>query len=220
MRLCRFTSVNNGAADDEDAYRCDSRLCLVLAACGSSANRRRSSQCDGQRSRFEPTAVHRRAESRPSKSPWAMAFLPGSRTAIVTEKPGTDLAGRRAQRPQAAGRRRPEVVISEPGRASRRRTVADLRERSAGLSHLFRAFGERRQRPRARPREAGPERPAARGSKACSVFWHDPAGGEGGQFGAIIAFAPDGKSLFLSSASGSASRRRRTRASRSARSCT
>jgi glucose/arabinose dehydrogenase len=31
------------------------------------------------------------------------------------------------------------------------------------------------------------------------VLWHDPVGGEGGQFGAIIAFAPDGKSLFLSS---------------------
>jgi aldose sugar dehydrogenase len=31
------------------------------------------------------------------------------------------------------------------------------------------------------------------------LLWHDPAGGEGGQFGAIIAFAPDGKSLFLSS---------------------
>jgi glucose/arabinose dehydrogenase len=31
------------------------------------------------------------------------------------------------------------------------------------------------------------------------VLWHDQAGGEGGQFGAQIAFAPDGKSLFLSS---------------------
>jgi glucose/arabinose dehydrogenase len=31
------------------------------------------------------------------------------------------------------------------------------------------------------------------------LLWHDPAGGQGGQFGAIIAFAPDGQSLFLSS---------------------
>lgn len=31
------------------------------------------------------------------------------------------------------------------------------------------------------------------------VIWHDPAGGKGGQFGARIAFAPDGKTLFLSS---------------------
>src|SRR5207253_10555090 len=30
-------------------------------------------------------------------------------------------------------------------------------------------------------------------------LWHDPAGGEGGQFGAIVLFAPDGQSLFLSS---------------------
>jgi aldose sugar dehydrogenase len=31
------------------------------------------------------------------------------------------------------------------------------------------------------------------------VIWHDGAGGKGGQFGATIAFAPDGKSLFLTS---------------------
>ncbi len=31
------------------------------------------------------------------------------------------------------------------------------------------------------------------------VLWRDPAGGQGGQFGAAIAFAPDGNSLFLSS---------------------
>jgi aldose sugar dehydrogenase len=31
------------------------------------------------------------------------------------------------------------------------------------------------------------------------VLWHDPSGGEGGQFGAIVVFAPDGRSLFLSS---------------------
>jgi glucose/arabinose dehydrogenase len=29
------------------------------------------------------------------------------------------------------------------------------------------------------------------------VLWRDPAGGEGGQFGAVVVFAPDGKSLFL-----------------------
>jgi glucose/arabinose dehydrogenase len=31
------------------------------------------------------------------------------------------------------------------------------------------------------------------------VLWRDPEGGEGGQFGGVVAFAPDGKSLFLSS---------------------
>jgi glucose/arabinose dehydrogenase len=31
------------------------------------------------------------------------------------------------------------------------------------------------------------------------VIWRDGAGGKGGQFGAAVAFAPDGKSLFLSS---------------------
>jgi len=32
-----------------------------------------------------------------------------------------------------------------------------------------------------------------------TVLWRDPAGGQGGQFGARIAFAPDGNSIFLSS---------------------
>jgi glucose/arabinose dehydrogenase len=31
------------------------------------------------------------------------------------------------------------------------------------------------------------------------VIWRDPVGGRGGQFGAIVTFAPDGRSLFLSS---------------------
>jgi aldose sugar dehydrogenase len=31
------------------------------------------------------------------------------------------------------------------------------------------------------------------------VIWHDGAGGKGGQLGAAVAFAPDGKSLFLTS---------------------
>jgi glucose/arabinose dehydrogenase len=31
------------------------------------------------------------------------------------------------------------------------------------------------------------------------VIWHDPMGGRGGQFGAQVAFAPDGNSLFLTS---------------------
>ena len=35
--------------------------------------------------------------------------------------------------------------------------------------------------------------------EALEVVWRDPAGGEGGQFGGIVVFAPDGRSLFLSS---------------------
>ena len=40
---------------------------------------------------------------------------------------------------------------------------------------------------------------AAASLDGLQVLWHDPAGGNGGQFGAAIAFAPDGNSLFLSS---------------------
>lgn len=43
--------------------------------------------------------------------------------------------------------------------------------------------------------------PDSRGSRieGLTRLWHDPGGGEGGQFGGVIAFAPDGKSLFLTS---------------------
>ena len=38
---------------------------------------------------------------------------------------------------------------------------------------------------------------AGAGLDGLQVIWRDPAGGSGGQFGAIVVFAPDGKSLFL-----------------------
>ena len=46
--------------------------------------------------------------------------------------------------------------------------------------------------------ELVPEAAGAR-LQGSTVLWRDPAGGQGGQFGARIAFAPDGKSIFLSS---------------------
>ena len=176
--------------------------------------RSESADARGLRRRFvrrsaQPSNPRRAAASggRPSRpatvatfnSPWAMAFLPGSRPGARHRKAGPHLAGRRrrpARKQPVTGAPRGRAV--DAGRTARRQVVARLRHRPASLSDLFGALGERRQRPRAGPRAAGPDADGAR-LDGLQRLWHDPAGGEGGQFGAIIAFAPDGKSLFLSS---------------------
>jgi glucose/arabinose dehydrogenase len=127
-----------------------------------------------------------------------MAFLPGSREAIVTEKPGriwlVDTAN--GQKQQVGGA--PKVVLSDQGGLL---DVA-LSPRFASDNLVYLTYAE--------PSANGGSGLAmsrgklvrdARGARieGMQLLWHDPAGGEGGQFGAIIAFAPDGQSLFLSS---------------------
>ncbi len=131
-------------------------------------------------------------------SPWAIAFLPASATALVTEKPGRiwliDVATGRKVPVSGA----PEVVVSSQG------GLLDIapspRFASDGLVYL--TYSEPSQ-------NGGSQLALARGKlvregsaariDGLHLLWHDPAGGRGGQFGARIAFAPDGQSLFLSS---------------------
>jgi len=129
-------------------------------------------------------------------SPWALAFLPGSTQALVTEKPGriwlVDV--RNGQKRQVAGA--PRVVVSSQGGLLDIKIAPDF----AKSRYVYLTYSE----------------PSANGGSGLALaraqlsqdglrllglqlLWHDPAGGQGGQFGAIIAFAPDGKSLFLSS---------------------
>src|SRR4051812_39472945 len=126
-------------------------------------------------------------------SPWAMAFLPGGTAALVTEKPGriwlVDLSNGRKQPVGGA----PRVVLSSQG------GLLDIK-----LSPTF-AQDKQIYLTYAEPSPNGGSslalaRATLNGSSLqnLSVLWRDPAGGQGGQFGAIIAFAPDGKSLFLS----------------------
>lgn len=130
--------------------------------------------------------------------PWSLAFLPGTNLAIVTETPGrlwlVDTAT--GQKQPVAGA--PQVVhgdqgglldvVLAPGFASNRQVYLTYSEPSpnggSGLAlaraQLFRDPGSARL-------------------EHLQRLWHDPAGGQGGQFGAIVVFAPDGRSLFLSS---------------------
>jgi glucose/arabinose dehydrogenase len=127
-------------------------------------------------------------------SPFGMAFLPDG-SALVTEKAG-HLKLWRAGQPVGDVGGVPAVVeggqggllgvAPSPGFASNRLVYLTYSERSAnGGSGLAMARGSL----------------AADGSRLTGVrvLWHDPQGGKGGQYGAVIAFAPDGQSLFLSS---------------------
>lgn len=166
---------------------------LLLAACGSSATR--SNQAAALAAGDPPFAM---ASVTTFDSPWAMDFLPGTSLAIVTEKPGriwlVDLENGRKQSVSGA----PRVVVSDQGGL----LDVKLSPSFAKDNQVYLTYAE--------PSASGGSGLALarttlfRNASAAklqnlTVLWHDPEGGEGGQFGAIIVFAPDGKSLFLSS---------------------
>ena len=127
-------------------------------------------------------------------SPWAMAFLPGGTTALVTEKPGriwlVDVSNGRKQ--QVAGA--PRVVLSsQGGLLDIKASPTFATDRQIYLTYSEPSSNGGSGLALARARLEGTS------LVGLQLLWHDPAGGQGGQFGAIIAFAPDGKSLFLSS---------------------
>jgi aldose sugar dehydrogenase len=171
---------------------------FVLAACGSSA-KPNSSNLHGS---GEPANLPSSAKPFTTSEiaafdfPWAMAFLPGSTVAIVTEKPGRIwLVDVKSGRKQPVGGV-PQVkyggqgglldVVLAPGFASDGQVYLTYSEPSPlGGSGLALARAKL-------VRDASSAR-----LDGLQVLWRDPEGGQGGQFGAIVAFAPDGKSLFL-----------------------
>jgi glucose/arabinose dehydrogenase len=131
-------------------------------------------------------------------NPWALAFLPGTNTAILTEKAGKMWLVNAATGQKQTVSGVPQVVyrgqgglldvVVSPGFASNQLVYLTYSEPSgAGGSGLALARAKL-------VRDAGGAR-----LDGLQLLWHDPAGGEGGQFGAIVVFAPDGKSLFLTS---------------------
>jgi glucose/arabinose dehydrogenase len=170
-------------------------LLLAVAACGASGP---TSAQSGNSAAPEETGARpfEVAEIAAFDSPWAIAFLPASPTALVTEKTGQiwliDVATGQKQR--VAGS--PQVVVNSQGGlldiapsphfATDGQVYFTYSEPSAnGGSELALARAKL-------ARAAGAVR-----LEGLRLLWHDPAGGRGGQFGARIAFAPDGRSLFL-----------------------
>lgn len=173
-------------------------LLLAVAACGASGPTSAQSGNSAAPAAAQSGPPFKVAEVATFDRPWAIAFLPGSPIALVTEKPGQiwliDVANGQKQRVAGA----PQVVVTSQGGlmdiapspqfASTGLVYLTYSEASPnGGSGLALARGKL-------VREGGSAR-----LEGLSVLWHDPAGGRGGQFGARIAFAPDGQSLFLSS---------------------
>ena len=168
-------------------------LLLVLAACSPS-----DSASAGQSTSGPPFTVTAVATF---DSPWAMSFLPGSgvrltNMALVTEKAGelwlVDATNGRKRQVGGAPRVDPSGqgglldVVASPGFAGDGLVYLTYSEPSAnGGSGLALARAKLVDVATA-PRLEG-----------LTVLWHNPEGGEGGHFGARIAFAPDGQSLFL-----------------------
>jgi glucose/arabinose dehydrogenase len=167
---------------------------LALAACGSTgASNAQSAEAGGR-----PFTV---AEVSRFDSPWSMTFLPGSgvrmtNAAVVADKGGSlwliDVASGRKQ--QVAGA---PAVVAE-GQGGLLDVVAS--PQFAGDGMIYMTFAERSanggtQLALARAKLVLAPSPALQGLQ---VIWRNPEGGRGGHYGARIAFAPDGNSLFLS----------------------
>jgi glucose/arabinose dehydrogenase len=160
----------------------------ALAACSAGPASEAASKVTTSTKPFVTTELGRFEE------PFAMAFLSDG-SALVTEKAGhlklwragqsnTEVSG--VPLVVAGGQGGLLDVALSPRFASDRLVYLTYSERSAsGGSGLALSRGML----------------AADGLRLTGVrlLWHDPQGGKGGQFGAVIAFAPDGKSLFLTS---------------------
>jgi glucose/arabinose dehydrogenase len=165
-------------------------LLFILAACGSAPSATSAQSSDNRP--FTTAAVAT------FDSPWAMAFLPGTSTAMVTEKPGhlwlVDVQTGSKQpvggppRVLAGGQGGLLDVVLSPTFGTDRLVYLTYAEPSSnGGSGLALARAKL-------VRDGGGAR-----LDGLQVIWRDPEGGLGGQFGAIVVFAPDGRSLFLSS---------------------
>lgn len=174
---------------------------LVLGACGTSTptNAQEGSSAPANLPASKPPFTI--ADVATFDSPWAMDFLPGSgvprtNTALVTEK-----AGKLWLIDVTNGRKQPvsgvPTVVSE-GQGGLLDVVAAPSFAGDGLIYL--TYSE--------PSQLGGSQLALARAKLVlggtpslqqfQVIWRNPTGGNGGHFGARIAFAPDGNSLFLS----------------------
>lgn len=163
---------------------------LVIAGCGTSA----SSSAQGAASGPLPFKVTTVASF---DSPWAMSFLPGGTTALVTEKPGRIWLVDAATGRKSAVAGAPKVVVSSQG------GLLDIKASPAFATDrlVYLTYSEPSPNGGSGLALARAELSVAGGPKldGLKVLWRDPAGGQGGQFGARIAFAPEGRSIFLSS---------------------
>jgi aldose sugar dehydrogenase len=129
--------------------------------------------------------------------PFALAFLPDG-TALVTEKAGhLQMLGKGAAKPvevsgvpavEPGGQGGLLDVASAPDFATSHAIYLTYAEPHGGSGNSGLALARATLMTTATPSLSG-----------LQVLWRSGSDGKGGQFGAVIAFAPDGQSLFLSS---------------------
>ena len=175
---------------------------LVLAACGSPAQT--SAQDAGSsagQANLTPTAPPFTISAIATfDNPWAMAFLPGRNVAIVTEKPGriwlVDAANGHKLQVSGVPAVHQAGTGGQGGLLDVMLSPAFPRDGYVYLTYSEPSANGGSGLALARARlDRGP----APALQQLQVIWRDPAGGDGGQFGGIVVFAPDGKSLFLTS---------------------
>lgn len=125
-----------------------------------------------------------------------MAFLPGTSLGIVTEKPGRIwLVDIRSGAKQPISGVPHVVAEGQGGLLDIALSPGFATDNSVYLTYAAPSPNGGSSLALARARLV---RSSSGGNlQGLRVLWHDPEGGKGGQFGAIIAFAPDGKSIFL-----------------------
>ena len=168
-------------------------LMSLLAACSAAPSQSAPASSD------RPFTV---TEVATFQAPWAMAFLPGSgvpltNAALVTEKGGKLwlINVSNGQKQEVSG----APLVLAKGQGGLLDVVAAPSFAGDGMIYLTYSEpspngGSGLALARARLVDVATS-PKLEGLQ---VIWRNPTGGEGGHFGARIAFAPDGNSLFLS----------------------
>jgi aldose sugar dehydrogenase len=161
----------------------------LLAACNPQSSV--SAQESGAPSGTPPFTMTQVADF---ESPWALAFLPDGRM-LVTEKAGSILLVSADGKQQA---RLTDVAVANQGQGGLLDVAIapDFRTSHQVYYTYAEPRGDGSSLALARATLRDGATPALTGAQ---VLWRAGSDGKGGQFGAIIAFAPDGKSLFLSS---------------------
>ena len=165
---------------------------LALAACTSAQEPPAAGRANIAATSAKPFKIEAMGQF---SSPFAMAFLPDG-ALLVTEKAGT-LKLRAASGSIAGVGGVPAVAAGGQGGLLGVAVAPDF-ARGHGI---YLAYAE--------PAAGGSQLALARATLATAgdragltdlqVIWRSGSPGKGGQFGAVIAFAPDGKSLFLAS---------------------
>jgi glucose/arabinose dehydrogenase len=164
-------------------------LCLFMAASSASA------QINAGEQKPEATLPFKMVKVTTLDFPWRIAFLPDGRMLVTLKPGGLDLVTKQGETTPVSNA--PAVLYHGQGGM----LGVYLSPHYKKDHYVYLTYSK--------PGIGGSSLALARAKLKLSkgaaslqdlkVIWQDPEGGQGGQFGAAVAFSPDGKYLFLSS---------------------